>query len=334
MVDRFRPAFTLVELVVVIAVIGILIAVLLPAVQSAREAARQTQCKCNLRQFGLALANYETANHCYPAGVMTDSSGSVIYASAYTALLAFFEERALKDLYDPSKPFSQQSPTALAAVVPVFVCPSNDKPNPISLPALAAFGIPTVYGATDYVLSKGSTDANCLTQQKLPTERRGMFYFNIRTRPAEIADGTSKTFAIGEGAGGDRWPLCRGVGCNDPFEGAAGPQFATNPWPIGAMGSAPFGSLGVLVASTWACTVEPLNKRPVTDSWIDITALGDCRASTEGGTHSTANFRSDHPGGGNFLYADGSVRFLSESIAMPIYRAISTIAGGESVNTP
>ena len=84
-----------------------------------------------------------------------------------------------------------------------------------------------------------------------------------------------------------------------------------------------------MVTSLFACTVEPMNKYPVTDSYLDIFAYAaaDCRSSLDGGPNFTSNYRSNHPGGCNFLMADGSVAFLSESIDLAAYRARSTISG-------
>jgi prepilin-type N-terminal cleavage/methylation domain-containing protein/prepilin-type processing-associated H-X9-DG protein len=326
--------FTLVELLVVIAIIGTLISLLLPAVQAAREAARRIQCATNLKQFGLALANYEGARKHLPPGLVSDPTGTTAYASGHVALLPYFEEAAVYAGWNQNLQFMQQSPTVLAAIVPVFVCPSNEKDNPINLTALGAFGLPTTYGATDYVLCKGSTDTWCITANQVPREQRGCFYPTLNTRLSEITDGLSNTIAMGEGAGGPAWPLCHGVNCQTPPALPTGPPPAINPWPIGGADSAGFEAAGAWFAGTWACTVEPMNKRPVTDTFIDVTALTDCRSSDQGGTHSTANFRSDHRGGVQFLFADGSVHFISETIDMPTYRAFSTIAGGESVSLP
>jgi prepilin-type N-terminal cleavage/methylation domain-containing protein/prepilin-type processing-associated H-X9-DG protein len=326
--------FTLVELLVVIAIIGILIALLLPAVQAAREAGRRAQCASNLKQFGLALANYEGARKHLPPGLVSDPTGTTAYASGHVALLPYFEEAAVYATWDQSLQFMQQSPAVLAAVIPVFVCPSNEKENPINLAPLGAFGLPTVYGATDYVLCKGSTDAWCITANLVPRDRRGCFYPTLSTRLSEIEDGLSNTIAMGEGAGGPAWPICHGVGCQTPPILSTGPPPAANPWPIGAADSAGFEAAGLYFTGTWACTIEPMNKRPVTDTFLDIAAINDCRSSDQGGTHNTANFRSDHPGGVQFLFADGSVHFIAETIDMPTYRAFSTIAGGESVSLP
>jgi hypothetical protein len=105
-------------------------------------------------------------------------------------------------------------------------------------------------------------------------------------------------------------------------------------WPIMGVGSAPFQGAGLIIAGLWACTVERPNKWPVTDSFIDVGASSDCRASYQGGTHSTANFRSDHTGGVHMLYIDGGVRLINENIDLPTYRALSTIAGGEVAAAP
>jgi prepilin-type N-terminal cleavage/methylation domain-containing protein/prepilin-type processing-associated H-X9-DG protein len=329
MVNHSRRAFTLVELLVVIAVIGVLVALLLPAVQAAREAARRAQCSDHLRQFGLALHNYESTKRHFPTGLVSNEAGSEIYASAHVLLLPYFEEDSLNALWDQKKQFAQQLPQALATVVPTFICPSNAKENPFTLSALAAFGMPTVFGATDYVLCKGSTDTWCVTVHELPRERRGCFYVNLKTRTAEIEDGTSHTMAIGEGAGGENWPLCLGAKCQTPLPSGEG-TIPKQAWSIAAVGSAPFESAGVYYSSVWASTIEPLNKRPVTTSHLEIGGLADCRSSEEGGPHSAPNFRSDHAGGAYFLFADGSTQFLTETIEPATYRAISTIAGGEA----
>jgi prepilin-type processing-associated H-X9-DG protein len=322
-----------VELLVVIAIIGVLVALLLPAIQAAREAARRSQCANNLRQFGVALHNYESATKHFPAGLVSNEAGNEIYASAHAALLPYFEEAGLDALWDQKKQFAQQPLEALASVVPVFICPSNEKDNPFLLSALANFGMPTVYGATDYVLSKGSTDTFCVTVHELPRERRGCFYINVGVRMAEIEDGSSKTIAIGEGVGGANWPLCHGAKCETPLPTAEG-TIPAQAWSIGAAGSAPFESIGVYYSGIWASTLEPPNKRPVTASFIDIGGLADCRSSEEGGPHSAPNFRSDHPGGIQFLFADGSARPLADTVDMPTYRSLATIAGGEAASVP
>ncbi len=346
MCSRRHRAFTLVELLVVIGIICILTSMLLPAVQAAREAGRRVQCANNLKQFGLAMLNYEGAAKCFPAGVVTDPTGSQVYGNAFTALFPFLEESTLHSLWDQNKVYGQQRPQTLAAIVTSFVCPTNDQQNPVTLPSLSTFGMPTSYGVTDYVLCKGSTDTWCLNGNSMPYDCRGFFYPNLKTRASEIHDGLSKTMAMGEGAGGFRWPLCHGKNCPTPLALPLGtatssdkppPTFtpvATNEWAIGEAGNISFATIGQYSSGIWGCTLEPLNKTPVSDSWVDVSAPNDCRCSADGGPHYTASFRSDHPGAAQFLFADGSVQLLMDQIDQSTYRALSTIAGSELANPP
>lgn len=329
-----RRGFTLIELLVVIAIIAVLIALLLPAVQSAREAARRTQCKNHLKQFGLALHNYESTHTVFPPGFISDDSKLEAYATAHVMLMPYFEQENLRNLWDPNQPFQAQAPGVIATVVPMFLCPSNAKDGARNWPELAGFGMPTVYGTTDYIYSKGATDGWCLAPSKPPANLRGSFWVNEGIRFARVTDGTSNSFCMGEGAGGDRWLLCRGAGCTTVFSGPMGKQPATGLWGVSGIGSTGFSGAGAIIAGLWGCTIERPNKWPVTDSWIDVANPSDCRPTTQGGTHSTANFRSDHTGGVHFLLIDGSVRFISENIDLFLYRDLSTIAGGEAVTMP
>ena len=326
--------FTLIELLVVIAIIGVLIALLLPAVQSAREAARRAQCRSHLRQFGLALQNYHDPHGSFPPAVVTSSDSTRIYATGHAMLLPYFEQGNLADKYDPTREVFFQEPSVLATPVPIFNCPSNSKEATVTFAILGSFGVPQTYASTDYIYCKGANDSFCHPPAFVARPEAGVFYSNSVVRLEHITDGTSNTICMGEGAGGSQWLLCRGVGCNTAFSGGLGVQAATGAWPLGAVGSDGFSSLGFLTGGLWGSTIEPPNKRPVTDSWIDIPAMNDCRPSHQGGTHSTANFRSDHPGGVNFLWADGSVRFLSENVDLATYRHLSTKAEGIATDLP
>ena len=326
--------FTLIELLVVIAIIAVLIALLLPAVQAAREAARRTQCKNNLKQFGLALHNYHSAHRTFPPGAIANDATLDVYSTAHVMLMPFFEQTNLHGLYDPDLPFQLQEPGVVETVVPMFLCPTNAKEDRLEIPLLALIGYPSVYGATDYVYSKGASDGWCIAPGRLPADLQGAFWMNYSIPISRMTDGTSNSFSMGEGAGGDRWPLCRGAGCTTIYNGPFGQQPATGTWAINGIGSAMFSSAGVLVAGLWGCTVEPANKWPVTDSWFDGPDLGSCASSAQGSLDSTANFRSDHTGGVHFLFGDGGVRFVSETIDMTVYRGLSTISGSEVVQVP
>src|SRR5262245_52652250 len=121
--------FTLVELLVVIAIIGVLIGLLLPAIQAAREAGRRTQCINNLRQFGLAFHNYETAHKRFPPGDI--STGSSAGLSVHARLLPYFEQANLRNLVNFNAPYKDADPTkdfnaaARDTTVPMFLCPSD-----------------------------------------------------------------------------------------------------------------------------------------------------------------------------------------------------------------
>lgn len=165
----------------------------------------------------------------------------------------------------------------------------------------------------------------------IPASEKGMFNRATKIRFADITDGTSSTIAMGEAAGGSAWPLCRGVNCTDPD--AYGQRFPANfGWLVGQPGDEDQPS--ALGTNAFGCTMERLNKWPVTDSYM---ALGgdrasqqrDTRSSANGGLNSTSNFRSQHAGGGLFVMADGSVRFVTESVDMTVYRNSSTIGGSE-----
>jgi prepilin-type N-terminal cleavage/methylation domain-containing protein/prepilin-type processing-associated H-X9-DG protein len=338
MTGQRRGGFTLVELLVVIAIIGILIALLLPAVQSAREAARRIQCTSQLKQFGLALHNYHAAIGLFPPGGVADSQGGFhVYANANAMLLPYFEQENLQRLYDMNRRWESQSAWISATVIPIFTCPSVAYENPVTYSLLSKFVNNITYGRTDYIYCKGVTDAWCLRMvgQELeagpvPSTERGMFDLNLEVSQKHITDGTSQTMAMGEGAGGADWPVCRGVGCTKPHVDPQGVRpSAWIAWIIAEPNSTIFHAGGLVAASLFGCTMEPMNKKPVTDTFISTPHRFDCASSARGGKHSTSNFRSDHPGGGNFLAVDGSARFFEESIDIQVYRALSTIAGGE-----
>lgn len=331
---RFVRGFTLVELLVVIAIIGILVALLLPAVQAAREAARRSGCQNNLHQFGIALLNHETAKGALPAGTAaTYPTGhlvdSIVTATANSLLLPYFEESAVASQYDYKKLFVLQPLDLYRTVVPIFSCPTNGHQFLIH-PIFTALGYPIgdTFATTDYAYCHGVSDAWCLTN-KFPDHERGAFVIGKGTKLCCISDGTGHTLAMGEAAGGENWPLCLGPGCTAPDDKNAN---ADVPWLSGLPVHNFF--LPALFSSAFGCTMEPINKRPVTNTMVVISGESDCRSSADGGPHMASNFRSDHIGGAQFLMCDGSVHFLAESIDLLTYRRLSTIAEGEPADMP
>ncbi|TWT31190.1 putative major pilin subunit [Posidoniimonas corsicana] len=324
---RQTAGFTLVELLVVIAVIAVLVALLLPAVQAAREAARRSSCLNHLRQFGLAMANYDSAHQILPAGTVAQSpyGPSDITANATSVMLPYFEELALAGMFDPSKPYWEQPDELIRSPVEIFSCPS-DGHQPFVSGIFAELGLPIgdTFATCDYAYNHGATDAWCVTFT-YPEDEVGPFTIGRQYRLGQVTDGLSKTFAMGEAAGGEQWGVCNGRGCTTPDPAAVS---AAYPWIIGNL-SADFMLPGFLSTSNYGCTLEPINKRPVTNTLLVTAGITNCQSSLNGGPHATSNFRSSHPGGACFLFLDGSVRLLSEAMEPTAYRALSTLAGGE-----
>ena len=349
--QRRRGGFTLVELLVVIAIIGVLVALLLPAIQAAREAARRTQCVNNLKQFGIALQGYHSAKESFPPGALMKQSPTDVYASTHAALLPYFEQAALHGLYDQNEQWENQRPGVAPTVIPIFKCPSSSGSNPVVDDLLLKVVDGSVYGATEYALSTGYTDAFCaragVKPGEIPASQQGMFNVAWGASIQQITDGTSNTIAMGDASGDPRWKVCHKANCTeadlvpDPLGQIPIPSMG---WIIGEPNSTSFFKALGPKGSAYGCTVEPMNKFPVTDTFLDFgqygmdyatfgkgTAGHYCKASFEGGKHSISNFRSDHTGGCNFLIADSSVTFLAEGIDMAAYRARSTIGGDEVV---
>ncbi len=196
-----RQAFTLVELLVVITIIGILIALLLPAVQSAREAARRAQCASNMKQLGLAMQNYHSVLNCFPPGFMvvgataTDTPGGWAWG---VFLMPYIEQCPLQEKLSPAKYRLEQvvnDPTLLPmlqADLSVFRCPSS----PIG-PLRTHKGAPYPQVASaNYTCCRGFYSFSGTTH--LTKRNNGLLYGESATRIQEVIDGTSNTFAVGE----------------------------------------------------------------------------------------------------------------------------------------
>src|SRR5262245_46048042 len=200
-----RTAFTLVELLVVIAIIGLLIGLLLPAVQKVREAANRLACRDHLKQIGLALHNHHDANESFPPGYMIGGSDNLELGGycGFVHLLPFLEQEALFRRWDlAGKWYDPPNAALVGTELKVFYCPSNRTRGVVDMTFLVPIAgrpLPNP-AATDYLLSKGANAALCEITQ-IPPAGRGAFDVNTRTRLTDITDGTSNTFAAGEGAG-------------------------------------------------------------------------------------------------------------------------------------
>ncbi|MFL5240667.1 MAG: DUF1559 domain-containing protein [Gemmataceae bacterium] len=342
-----RGAMTLVELLVVIAIIGVLIGLLLPAVQRAREAANRAACINNLKQMGLALHQHHDALGSFPPGYTVSGTDNLEMGTfgGFIPLLPFLEQDNWIRRWDASQAWYNPPNDAIVSVeVKVFYCPSNRTSGVIDTAFLAAVAdrpLPKV-AACDYLLCKGANAALCEVTQVPPTAQ-GVFDVNTRTRLTDITDGTSTTFAIGEGAGhNQRFGIRRFYPDTTPAQGLLPGQSSLidQSWSSGPMATQALHSLGLVGGSSIGVTAQrggqadPYDERmnnPMGLAAFDFNN-GCSNSGTAPGMYDTCSgFRSVHPGGCHFLFCDGGVRFVSETVSSDTYRALSTMAGGEVI---
>jgi prepilin-type N-terminal cleavage/methylation domain-containing protein/prepilin-type processing-associated H-X9-DG protein len=353
-----RRAFTLIELVVVIAILAVLMAMLLPAVQKVREAAARLSCSNNLKQIGLALHGFHDDNGFLPPGMVTQLNIQDSYHTGFTDLLPYLEESNLHRLYDYDVPwYDQANYAAVKQEVKIFYCPSNRTRGSIDLtPYMQQWGaaMPPSVGACDYVLCKGANAGLTGDPSKIPPQARGLFNISqadstvdngqfkwgptprFRVRFTDITDGLSSTFAIGEAAGGNSFYVAADI--NNPSQPATepfidGPAVMDQAWAVASLGDPQHPWYAGLFGVTAQFGLppdpqdEPMNHRPVTPTIVGSDSSGFNAA----GRDRVSGFRSIHPNGCNFLYADGAVRWVGQTIDPAVYRALSTYAGGEVI---
>jgi prepilin-type N-terminal cleavage/methylation domain-containing protein len=199
--------FTLIELLVVIAIIAILISLLLPAVQQAREAARRTQCKNNLKQIGLALHNYEGTHRMLPSNYAQGTVSNAGNYSVHAHLLPYMEQANLQGLIDFSIRLQigccpgdvhPRNVVAAATVIPFFRCPSDPGPDTFQIRSGTtggATGGTFTYASNNYHMNNG-TAVGRLYDARLPTD--GILWTNSSVRFRDITDGLSNTSAFAE----------------------------------------------------------------------------------------------------------------------------------------
>lgn len=303
-----RQGFTLIELLVVIAIIAILIALLLPAVQQARESARRTQCKNNIRQLALALHNYHDAHSTFPPGCAVNYSTSVTdWCKAYSdtdatrrnsgapwtvMILPYIDEANRYSLFSFNAAFPTTSNVGIAVnpvnltqaqrPLPKLQCPSDPNSNVLT-PNINYLG----------VMGGGATAA-CTTQGARVFFQNGILAPNSVGRIARVTDGTSNVFLIGESK-----------------------YFLT---PTGRSDN---------IIGYWASTTAFTQYGA---PWTMAAAMHQINSATgDGGTKDTLNsnpsafsiFGSNHTGGCHFAMADGSVHFISQNVDLQIYRQLA-----------
>jgi len=294
-----RRAFTLVEVLVVIAIIGTLVALLLPAVQAAREASRRAQCANNLKQVGLALLNYEGTKKALPPG----------YESQFTStgddtgpgwgwcsfILPQMEEQAIFKVIDFKLPIEDPRNGVRVANISSFFCPTDSVPRVWQAKSRDASGNPQQpicdVAASNYVGMYGTTEPG--------VDGDGVFYRNSKTALKDITDGTSKTIAVGERAH----------------------QLGNATW-VGSVTNA------ILFPED-----ENTQGQPHTEHSSGMVLGHAGEGIGPGAAGGDVNqFYSLHGQGANFLFADGHVTFLSADMDYKTYRCMATRAGAETIS--
>jgi prepilin-type N-terminal cleavage/methylation domain-containing protein/prepilin-type processing-associated H-X9-DG protein len=318
--------FTLIELLVVIAIIAVLISLLLPAVQAAREAARRAQCVNNLKQIGLALANYESTNSCLPPAGFLIVGQPFVSFSVQARILPYIEQSNLSNGLNLELSIHIQS-TQTQTRVEAYVCPSDPNSNQRSLTT-----------SVHYPVNYGVNIGTWLVYD--PGARKygdGPFGINATLPFSAITDGLSQTIGLAEVKSFQ--PAVKDGG--QPT-GANIPPPAT-PQVVGTYGGtfverwshAEWAS-GMVLQSGMTTAFAPNTKigyRNLDNEYdIDFTAsrLG---VSTVNQTYVVVTSRGYHPGGVNAAFLDGSVRFMKSTISHQIWRSLGSRSGQEVVSS-
>ena len=322
---RHRLGFTLIELLVVIAIIAVLIALLLPAVQAAREAARRTQCVNNLKQLGLATANYESANGSYPGGSYSSTYFNPPAAisqnypenfSCFVRMLPFFEQSAMYNATNFNLHSGDPANLTIGGVqVRSLICPSDPQNDSIPLPSsrtspsgtLPGWSFNTIYplpagnwsqAFTSYAGNAGTFTFGYtkLMNTSILNQFNGVIYNDSSVSIAAVTDGTSNTIAFGEHARGILFKV-------DPAYAVSDGCWHSGRW------------YDTLFASMYPINLGFGNNQNIKNSaYYDPTAAG-----------------SFHPGGANFAFCDGSVKFLKNTINSWTFNMGNATSYGDSL---
>ena len=332
---RARRAFTLIELLVVIAVIGMLVALLLPAVQSARESARRAQCGNNLRQIGIAMLAFHDAKKHFASAYVSQEGGAMGPADAETGdagpgwtclmqILPFMEGANVRDAFDPALPcWSPANATAAQQVIGTYLCPSVSDDSKTYAVKDADGNTLAEFSRSHYVANAGRAEVWENPAPNLSRIADGPLFRNSRVRIKDITDGTSHTVFLGEQT----------------------PLHSDSTWVGIVSGSATCPS-SLFPASHCEPAAPQINVHsgPSEHSHEDH---DEHEHHDEEDEHHEEHLPAIHPpnspigyvdemfsehtGGCNVLFGDGSVRFIDEMINQLTWSAMATRAGGETV---
>ncbi len=322
-----RRGFTLIELLVVIGIIAVLVALLLPAVQQAREAARRTQCRNNLKQVGLALQSYqETVTRFPPISVLPTTTTFEPY-SAQARLLPYIDGANLADLIDWNENTAfTGSPAAAKTRVAIYMCPSEINDRARQTPTLQHYPLNYSFNEGTWFIFDPVTKA----------VGDGAFGPNQAFQPRDFTDGMSNTLAAAETKAyqPNLWDT------NNPSTLGVVPP--ANPAALTAYFGGTFDSNGHtewiegdVHESGFTTTFGPNAYVPYTNGGItydiDLTSMRDGE-STTAPTYAAVTARSYHIGSVNVLMMDGSVKSVFDNIDLAVWRALGTRAGGEATS--
>lgn len=314
-----NAGFTLIELLVVISIIAVLVALLLPAVQQAREAARRTQCQNNLKQVGIALHNFVDARQFLPSSVRPTAAGTVRYG-VFTQILPFIDKQVLWDKYDATLNWS--APVNLpitSSRLSILECPSAPRPERLDGNPDVSPWEPALVAISDYAVTVG-VDPRLTSVESTAVVGQGIMPKNSRTRLADITDGLSNTIALVESAG-------------RPFLYRRGPLLVNDDQKANRVQ----GGGWARPASDLLFAGMSKDGRTIPGKMAMNGTNGDDVASAayphpHYGTEGTSQPFAFHNTGMNALFGDGSVRFIDEGVNIVVFAALITRDKAEAVS--
>jgi prepilin-type N-terminal cleavage/methylation domain-containing protein/prepilin-type processing-associated H-X9-DG protein len=312
-----RRGLTIVELLVVIAIIGLLIALLMPAIQAARQAGNRVSCISNLRQLAIAAHVYHDAGGQFPTGVRLPAKVNgkpVGGTNLWIELLPYIEQINLQqqwDYDDNTKNVAGGMNAVQAQVLEILVCPSDPLPRPVwelnsALTPPWSWGY---YGMSSYGGNAGKRSVHTGGPPNFPdVSRDGVFFIDSSVGLADIRDGASNTLLFGE-----RYHRDGEYDIRQPIVWPGASQ-------MGAWGRWAYVANAGAMGNVTLHSAAPINYR--------VPPGGDFSTVED----RTCAFGSGHSGGANFALADGSARFIADTVPWATLKALSTRAGKEAVS--